>query len=81
MGIAAEVEQFIVGNVAAGRGIDSLAHDSDLLAEGVIDSMGIMELISFLEGKYGVKVDDDDIDAENFRSIESIVAFVERKRS
>lgn len=81
MGIAAEVEEFIVANIAAGRGIQTLAHDSDLLTEGVIDSMGIMELISFLEGKYGVKVDDDDIDAENFRSIDSIVAFVERKRS
>ena len=81
MGIAAEVEQFTVSNVAAGRGIDSLPHDSDLLAQEVIDSMGIMELISFLEGKYGVKIDDDDIDVENFRSIDSIAAFVERKRS
>jgi acyl carrier protein len=79
--IAAEVEQFIVSDVAAGRGLDSLAHDSDLLAEGVIDSIGIMELIAFLEGKYGVKVDDDDIDPENFRSIDSIVALVQRKRS
>lgn len=81
MDIAAEVEQFIVSDVAAGRGLDSLAHDSDLLAEGVIDSIGIMELIAFLEGKYGVKVDDDDIDPENFRSIDSIVALVQRKRS
>jgi acyl carrier protein len=78
--IAAEVEQFIVKDIAAGRGIDSIAHDSDMLSGGVIDSLGITELIGFLERTYEIKVDDDDVDAENFRSIESIVAFVERKR-
>ncbi len=81
MSIAVDVEQFIVNEIAAGRGIDSIAHDSDMLAGGVIDSLGITELIVFLEREYGIKVDDDDIDAENFRSIDSIVAFVERKRA
>ncbi len=69
MSTAAEIEQFIVGDVAAGRGLESVAHDSDLLADGVIDSLGITELITFLERRYGIKVDDDDIDADNFRSV------------
>jgi acyl carrier protein len=76
---AVEVEQFIVGEIAAGRGISTIAHDSDMLSDGIIDSLGITELISFLERRYGIKVDDDDIDAENFRSIDSIVTFVEQK--
>jgi acyl carrier protein len=79
--IALDVEQFIVNEIAAGRGIESIAHDSDMLAGSVIDSLGITELIAFLERKYGIKVDDDDIDAENFRSIDSIVAFVEQKQA
>ncbi len=79
MSIAAEVEQFIVADIAAGRGIDSVPHDRDLLAEGIIDSLGITELITFLEGKYSIEIVDDDIDADNFRSIESIVTFVEGK--
>jgi acyl carrier protein len=77
--IAAEVEQFIVADIAAGRGIEAVAHDRDLLTDGIIDSLGITELITFLEGKYAIKVDDDDIDAENFRSIDGIAAFVEKK--
>lgn len=81
MSVAAEVEQFIVQDIAAGRGIDSVAHDSDMLSGGVIDSLGITELIAFLERTYSIKVDDDDIDADNFRSIENIVTFVERKRA
>lgn len=81
MSMATEVEEFIVQEIALGRGIDTVAHDQDLLADEVIDSLGIVEVISFLEGKYGVKVDDDDLAPENFRSVDSIVAFVEKKRS
>lgn len=81
MSITAEVEQFIVTDIAAGRGIETVAHDRDLLADGIIDSLGITELITFLEAKYAIKVDDDDIDAENFRSIDGIAAFVEKKGS
>ncbi len=81
MSTAAEVEQFIVADIAAGRGIESVAHDRDLLADGIIDSLGITELIAFLEEKYAIKVDDDDIDAENFRSIDGIAAFVAKKEA
>jgi methoxymalonate biosynthesis acyl carrier protein len=79
--VATEVEQFIVGDIAAGRGIESVAHDADLLADEIIDSLGITELIAFLERCYGIAVDDDDIEAENFRSIDNIVAFVEQKEA
>lgn len=80
MSMTIEIEKFIVDDIAAGRGIESVAHDRDLLADGIIDSLGITELIGFLEEKYAIKVDDDDIDAENFRSIDGIAAFVEKKR-
>jgi acyl carrier protein len=79
MSTAAEVEQFIVGEIAAGRGIDAIEHDRDLLAAGIVDSLGITELITFLEGRYAIKVEDDDVDAENFSSIDRIVAFVAKK--
>jgi acyl carrier protein len=77
--VAADVEEFILEDIAAGRGIDSVAPDDDLLAEDVIDSLGIMQLISFLEGKYGIKVTDEDLNPENFRSVQRIVTFVEQK--
>ncbi len=77
MSVAVEVEGFIVREILLGRGIDAISHDDDLLE--IIDSLGILELISFLERKYGIKVSDDDLDPENFRSVEQIVAFVARK--
>lgn len=81
MSIAVEVEEFIVRELGTGQGIDTLTHDSDLLAGEVIDSLGIVQLIAFLEGSYGIEVDDDDLDPENFRSVDSIVTFVASKGS
>lgn len=79
MSVAAEVEKFIVEEIALGTGVDSLGHDDDLLAQGVIDSLGIVELVAFLEARYGIKVGDDDLLPENFQSVNSVVAFVAAK--
>jgi acyl carrier protein len=81
LSVAVDVEEFILREIAPGRGIDSVVHDSDLLAGEIIDSLGIVQLIAFLEAKYAIKVDDDDLDPENFRTLDSIVAFVEKKRA
>lgn len=80
MSIAAEVEKFIVEEIALGTGVESVGHDEDLLAQDVIDSLGIVELVAFLESRYGIKVGDDDLLPENFNSVNSVVAFVESRR-
>ncbi len=79
MSVAAEVEKFIVEEIALGTGIESVGHDEDLLAQDVIDSLGIVELVAFLESRYGIKVGDDDLLPENFSSVNRVVAFVEAK--
>lgn len=81
MSVAGEIQEFILREVAPGQDIDSLQPEADLLASDVIDSLGIVQLISFLEDRYAIKVDDDDLAPENFRSVESIVQFVEAKRA
>lgn len=50
-----------------------------LFDEGIFDSMGLLNLISFLEENFSVKVDDSELDAANFGSISAIVSFLERK--
>lgn len=79
MSVAAEVEKFIVEEIALGTGVDSVGHDEDLLAQDVIDSLGIVELVAFLETRYGIEVGDDDLLPENFQSVNSVVAFVAAK--
>lgn len=74
-----EIEGFIVNELQAGTGLESLRPNEDLLAADLIDSLGIMALVTFLEERYGVSVSDDQLTPENFQSIEKIAAFVDRR--
>lgn len=53
--------------------------EASFLEEGIIDSMNVMELIMFVEEKFGVEVADDEIVPDNFDSVARIAAFVRRK--
>ena len=55
-----------------------LGDNEDLLAKGVIDSLGFVELVEEVQGRYGLTVQDVEITEDNFGSIDAIVAFVER---
>jgi len=59
----------------------NIGDDDHLLAAGVIDSLGVLEVVGFLEEDFGVSVVDDELVPENFKSIESLVSFVGRKNS
>jgi acyl carrier protein len=50
-----------------------------LFDEGIFDSLGLLNLIAFLEKDFHVKVHDSELDAENFESIEAIESFVQKK--
>jgi hypothetical protein len=50
-----------------------------LLSKGIVDSHGVMELVGFLEERYGITVGDEDLSPENFESVASIEAYVQRK--
>lgn len=53
----------------------------DLLALGVVDSLGFIELVEEVQSRYGVEVSDVEISEENFGSVERIVDFVGRKQA
>jgi acyl carrier protein len=55
-----------------------LADDASLIGAGIIDSTGVMELVSFLENEFGVEVDDRDLVPENLDSVNALTAFVAR---
>lgn len=58
-----------------------LADDDRLLEKGVVDSMGISELISFVESQFGVVAAEDEISEANFGSLRSIARFVTARRT
>ncbi|HBG05112.1 MAG: acyl carrier protein [Geobacteraceae bacterium GWC2_58_44] len=71
--------EFIKKDLARGKGIGDLSETDDLVEAEVMDSLGIMKLILFLEDNFSIKISDDDLTLENFRSIETIYSLAETK--
>jgi acyl carrier protein len=74
------LEKFMLETLPFARKRRSIGPDEDLLGGGIIDSVGLMEVVSFVEQEYGIEVADDDVVPDNFRSLQRIAEFVERKR-
>lgn len=79
MDIRNEVTRFVVDNFLFGQAGD-LRDDDSFLEKGIIDSTGILELIGFLEERFGVAVQDSELIPENLDSIKNVAAFVQRRR-
>ena len=56
-----------------------LTDSTPLLEGGAVDSLGLLEIVTFLEQDFGLKLDDEDVVVENFESIQSIESLVRRK--
>lgn len=56
-----------------------LADDASLRDQGVVDSTGVLELVSFLEQEHGIVIEDSELLPENLDSVDAITAFVEQK--
>jgi acyl carrier protein len=57
-----------------------LADDASLLVDGVVDSLGVLDIVGFLEAEFGIAVADEELDPANFDSVDALVRFVETKR-
>jgi methoxymalonate biosynthesis acyl carrier protein len=57
-----------------------LGDGEDIFATGFVNSMFAMQLVNFVESTFGIAVESDDLDIDNFRSIDAITALVERKQ-
>jgi methoxymalonate biosynthesis acyl carrier protein len=71
--------EFIKTDLARGKGVTQLTEKDDLVESEIMDSLGIMKLIMFLESNYSVKISDDDLTLENFSSVDSIYTLLQRK--
>lgn len=74
--IAERVRRFIIDNYLYMRPDASVGDDDRLLATGIVDSMGVVEIVAFLEEEFGVVVPDGDVTEENLGSVRSITELV-----
>jgi len=76
-----EIKEFIVDNFMMGMNPENLTNNVSLLELGIIDSTGVLELVQFLEEKYGIQVEDADLTLDNLDSLDNLVGYLNRKKS
>jgi acyl carrier protein len=73
-----KIREFVIENFLFGNA-NGLEDDTSFLEEGIIDSTGVLELVTFIEEKFKIEVDDDELVPENLDSINNVVSYLERK--
>lgn len=74
-----KIRTFLAENFAASGPLDQLGDDESLHDSGIIDSFGILSLITFLEDEFGIHVSDDEVVPENLDAISRLSAFIAKK--
>lgn len=76
--IKERIRNFIVENFLFGEAGD-LKDDTSFLNDGIIDSTGILELVDFIEQKFSIKVEDEELVPDNLDSIANLEIYITRK--
>jgi len=78
--VAQNIREFITANFLYGQE-RPLKDDDSFLGEGIVDSTGVLQLVSYLEETYGFTVEEEELTPENMDSVGSVTAYVCRKLS
>jgi acyl carrier protein len=76
--IQRQVREFISHDL--GRTVSAVSDVDSLLESGILDSVGVLSLVGFLERKYAITIPDEELMPENLDTIDAIAAFVTRRR-
>ncbi|HBG05647.1 MAG: acyl carrier protein [Geobacteraceae bacterium GWC2_58_44] len=79
MSLQEDIREFIVENFLFGDE-GGLHDDSSFLEEGIVDSTGIMQLVSFLQEQYLIAIEDEELIPDNLDSIKKVTNFIEDKK-
>ena len=70
---------FILKEATAKPGQLPIDTNTQLIESGILDSLSILRLVSFIQERFGVMVSPEDVVSENFETVKSIVAFIRAK--
>jgi acyl carrier protein len=76
--IKASIKDYILEEFVPDGDVD-VEDDTNLLEEEVVDSLGIFTLVSFIENKFNVAIDAEEVNLDNFETLQSITKLVESK--
>ncbi len=66
---------YVKNELLRGRG-EKLTPADDLLSAGIIDSLGILQMVGFIEDRFGIQVPDEDVVYENFHSVKALAEYL-----
>jgi acyl carrier protein len=76
-----KIKQFIVEEFMPDVPADELDSDFDLLTGGVVDSLGLLKVVAWLEEEFDVGVDESELGPESFRTVAAIKEYVDQARA
>lgn len=77
--VTARIRKFLVEHFPSARN-HALGEDDHLLANGILDSLGVLDVVGYLEQEFGLTVADEDLVPEHFQTLRSLTAFVEARQ-
>ena len=80
MDLQTTLTEYITKELAIGRS-KAVTPDDDLIATGVLDSLGLMQLVLFIEEKLSIHIPDEDVVIDNFRTIRILSDYLSRQRA
>jgi acyl carrier protein len=78
--ITARIKAYLIEHFPSARD-HALGDDDHLLANGILDSLGVLDLVGYLEQEFGITVSGDDLLPEHFETLRRLSAFVEDKQT
>jgi acyl carrier protein len=76
-----QARDYVIENFMYMRKVKTIGDEESLLRTGVISSLGMMEVVGWVEETFGITVDPDEITEQNFDTLRGITQFVTSKRS
>ena len=80
MSIADQLWEYLQEKCLSNEYPDELDRDDNLIDSGVLDSLSTLNLVSYLEGEYGITIGSEDITLENFSTVAQLAALIEAKQ-
>jgi acyl carrier protein len=79
VGVEERIRSYIAENILFSDNGYRYSDEVSFLEEGIVDSMGIMELVMFVEEGFGITVEDEELVPDNFDSVSKLAAYIQRK--
>ena len=73
------MKKYIIENFLPQAGLETFDDMDSFMEKGIIDSTGVLELLEFIEGKFEIKVEDEEVVPNNLDSLQKLRQFIESK--